>query len=81
MSQRKAQFLKDQVKKRFSLLKRIERLNEKEIELYKKRSAVKRYVAIQHLRESYIKKLKDIAYSIEAVAVALAEEGDYDDCT
>lgn len=76
METRRLKFLKAQVAKKAALLKRVERLNAKEIELYTTHTAVKRYCAIQQLREQYKKQLRDITYSLEAVAEAAVNEGE-----
>lgn len=71
---REIKFLCQQVKRRKQLLARVERLDEKALELFKNNLAVKRYVAITKLRESYGVSLKNIRYSIEDVASRIHSE-------
>jgi Leu/Phe-tRNA-protein transferase len=76
MESRRLRFLKAQVAKKAALLKRVERLDEKEIELYSKHAAVKRYCAVQHLRDQYKKELRELTYSLEALAEGIVKDGE-----
>ena len=76
MESKRVKFLKSQVAKKIALLRRVERLDSKETELFIKHEAVRRFVAIQHLRESYKHQLQDLTYSLEAVAENLVKFGE-----
>ena len=58
-------------KKRLSL--RVSRLDEKSLELFSKHSAVKRYVAINHLRSHYLNEIRDTERSIESMVCRFVE--------
>ena len=73
MPKRKLKFLLEQAKRRAHLHRRIERLTEKELELYTNNRAIKRYVSIQHLRDHYRNQLRDIGHSIDAIVGALVD--------
>lgn len=62
-----------QVNQKKKLISRIFRLDEKALELFSKNTAVKRYVAIEHLREDYLNQVRDTEKSIESMACRLAE--------
>lgn len=64
----------EQAKRRAHLKRRIERLTEKELEMYTNNRAIKRYVSIQQLRDHYRNQLRDIGHSIEAVVGSLGDE-------
>lgn len=55
--------------------RRIARLDQKSLELFSKHAAVRRYVAIQHLRAAYGKNVNDLKSSIESLACRIAAQG------
>jgi len=67
-------FLKKQVAKKLQLLKRVDRLTEKESLLFRRSDEVKRFVAIQQLRERYRKQLRELTFSLEALAENISKE-------
>ena len=79
MPKRKLRFLLEQAKRRTHLLRRIDRLTAKELELFTNNRAVRRYVSIQHLRDHYRRQLKDIGHSIDAIVGSMADEKEIED--
>lgn len=73
---RNISFLKKRVRDKSRLAKRVSRLDEKLLELYKNNDIVKRYVAMTQLRSSYVIKIRDAERSIENVACRIIEEGE-----
>lgn len=71
-------YLKKRVEQKSKLIKRMARLQQKTTELFLNNDAVKRYVAISHLRDSYVRQLRDLERSIENVACRLVQQEESD---
>lgn len=72
-------YLRNQIKEKRSLERRLARLDQKKVELYTKNSVVKRYVAMLHLHNSYMLKLRDVERSIENIACRFIEDEECND--